>query len=1104
MHYVDFSTNRPVLQLYNPQDRQGVAPGFTWGYLVRTASNIASVVDAIHARGYVIGDLNESNFLVSDRALVTLVDCDSMQVPKAGGGGVFRCPVGKPDFTAPELQGRDFSRTDRNPTHDNFALAVMIFHLLMEGVHPYAGVWHAAGEPPQLEDRIRMGDCPYVGSGRVTPMPMALPFDVLPSPLKSLFVRCFQYGHKSPTTRPSPHEWKEALSALERNLNTCSANRRHVYPNHLQICPWCERTVYLGGFDPYPPLTGMQTPLPQKTFTVLPTAGSPSPSAPPPKQPQPWPQPLPSPAPLPLQRGRPKWVMWRWPVVLLLVVLVVTALQILVVDRMKIPQHPPAPARAAQQQTPQVTRTEVPTPTENASPPLSNPGTEGLAKQQTPVDLGPIQVTSDAGRTSPAFRPGGAKIGEPQRWDDVESTARETLRLNPNNAGAHYNLGLALGQKLDWDGSIAQLREALRLDPNNDMAHYSLGVALGKKLDWEGATGEYREALHRNPNNDMAHFNLGAMLARKGDWDGAIAEERETLRLNPNNAGAHFNLGFALANKGDLDGAMGEYREELRLDPNLPQAHYYLGQALAKKLDGDGAIAQFREALRLNPNDASVHYNLGVMLGQKLDWDGAIAEYREALRLNQNFAMTHCNLGAMLARKGDWDGAIAEEREALRLDPSNAEAHQNLGTALGSKGDVDGAIGEFREALRLNPNLSQAHDSLGVALGSKGDWDGAITEFREELRLNPSQAGAHNNLGFTLATKGDLDGAIAECREALRLNPNFAEAHDSLGFALEKKGDLRGALEEYRTATTLAPNIAEIRQRYESLLQRIRRAAPDSGTTTEPRVNPNDGWKHDWTPRATPPETLRRTSPAFGLGEARVNPKDGLKYVWIPPGTFMMGCSPGDNECEGNETPAHQVTITRGFWLGQTEVTAGAYKRFAAATGRQRPSATTHWTNDGMLRVNDNMPMNVKWDEAHDYCTWAGGRLPTEAEWEYAARGGSTEARYGSLDEVAWYNADGSLAHPVGEKRANGLGLYDVLGNAWEWVNDWYDPNYYQNSPSQDPLGPTSGPFRALRGGCFRSLPRDVRVSSRAGEPLSSWPWYVGGGFRCGGAVFAP
>ncbi len=235
-------------------------------------------------------------------------------------------------------------------------------------------------------------------------------------------------------------------------------------------------------------------------------------------------------------------------------------------------------------------------------------------------------------------------------------------------------------------------------------------------------------------------------------------------------------------------------------------------------------------------------------------------------------------------------------------------------------------------------------------------------------------------------------------------------------------------------------------------------------------------------------------------GAARVNPDDGLKYVWIPPGTFMMGCSPGDNECGADEKPPHQVTITKGFWLGQTEVTVGAYKRFAAATGRQMPNAP--YFNSGW--ADGTMPIvMMNWNDAHDYCAWARGRLPTEAEWEYAARGGSRGARYGPIDEVAWYyNNSGQKTCEVGQKRANAFGLYDMLGNVDEWVNDWWDINYYQNSPSQDPSGPTSGGLRVLRGGSWVVFPRSVRVSDRlSGNPVSRFDHF---GFRCGGEVFAP
>ena len=223
------------------------------------------------------------------------------------------------------------------------------------------------------------------------------------------------------------------------------------------------------------------------------------------------------------------------------------------------------------------------------------------------------------------------------------------------------------------------------------------------------------------------------------------------------------------------------------------------------------------------------------------------------------------------------------------------------------------------------------------------------------------------------------------------------------------------------------------------------------------------------------------------------NPKDGLKYVWIPPWTFVMGCSPGDYECNPDERPSHQVKINRGFWLGQTEVTAGAYKRFAAATGRRIPSALAANSGSGA----DVMPVvKVSWYDATDYCTWTGGRLPTEAQWEYAARGGSTEARYGNLDDVAWYNHNsGGQAHPVVQKRVNAFGLFDMLGNVWEWVADWYDDTYYRTSPAQDPTGPANGVFRVLRGGAWNNFPANVRVSARIRDnPANSG---FDSGFRC-------
>lgn len=218
---------------------------------------------------------------------------------------------------------------------------------------------------------------------------------------------------------------------------------------------------------------------------------------------------------------------------------------------------------------------------------------------------------------------------------------------------------------------------------------------------------------------------------------------------------------------------------------------------------------------------------------------------------------------------------------------------------------------------------------------------------------------------------------------------------------------------------------------------------------------------------------------------ARVNPKDVQFYVYIPPGEFTMGCSPGDSDCDGDEKAPHPVRITQGFWLGQTEVTQAAYRKVTGQDpsrfkGDQRPVET------------------VTWDQAASYCQAVGMRLPTEAEWEYAARAGSPGARYGALDDVAWYDKNsGAETKPVGGKVPNAWGLYDMLGNVWEWTADRYDGSYYRSSPSTDPAGPASGDARVLRGGSWIYIPAYVRVSIR----FRVEPAYrnSGIGFRCAG-----
>jgi hypothetical protein len=172
-------------------------------------------------------------------ALVTLVDTDSFQVP--GGPQVYRCPVGKPEYTPPELQGARFADFDRGPEHDAFALAILIFQLLMQGIHPFAGRYLDQGEPAALGERIAAGHWPYVRGRRVpyAPNPHAPPFETLPPRVQELMRRCFEDGHVRSSLRPGAAAWHQALLESEKELAACPANPQHVFQRALRPCPWC-------------------------------------------------------------------------------------------------------------------------------------------------------------------------------------------------------------------------------------------------------------------------------------------------------------------------------------------------------------------------------------------------------------------------------------------------------------------------------------------------------------------------------------------------------------------------------------------------------------------------------------------------------------------------------------------------------------------------------------------------------------------------------------------------------------------------------------------------------------------------------------------------
>ncbi|MDO4569554.1 MAG: formylglycine-generating enzyme family protein [Planctomycetia bacterium] len=235
-------------------------------------------------------------------------------------------------------------------------------------------------------------------------------------------------------------------------------------------------------------------------------------------------------------------------------------------------------------------------------------------------------------------------------------------------------------------------------------------------------------------------------------------------------------------------------------------------------------------------------------------------------------------------------------------------------------------------------------------------------------------------------------------------------------------------------------------------------------------------------------------------GERLVKTINGVEYAfrWCPAGEFMMGSPSGEGY--DDEKPQHRVTLTQGFWMLETEVTQEMWE---SVMGESIETKAKQGTLDTSLAgTGSNHPMYyVSWHDCVEFCEKLSKesglkiQLPTEAQWEYACRAGTTGAYAGKLDSMGWYRDNsGRQTHEVKTKQPNAWGLYDMHGNVWEWCLDWYDLGYYDRSPTSDPKGPDDGSYRVGRGGSWFNDAEYCRSACRSdGGPARS---YNGVGFR--------
>jgi len=627
-------------------------------------------------------------------------------------------------------------------------------------------------------------------------------------------------------------------------------------------------------------------------------------------------------------------------------------------------------------------------------------------------------------------------------------------------------------------------------------------------LKFDAKTPFFTHNLNKKQTLGAYLSNVGMVYYKNSRPQKAIFYLQPATKINPLSIEAHNNLANIYAETGQKELAIDQYQKALVADPNSLPTLFNLGLTYVDLGNRDKAIEAFLQVTQIEPSFAQAHRQLIELYLTNKKFIGALLHLKQMIKINPDDTGTLTAMGKVYTKLKNFKQAVEILRRIKSRQPGNIEAREALAEAYYRMEFLDRSITEYRRLLEQNPKYLPAYIQLGWVYYHKGEFRMATAWTRRGLKLGIKSSQlttlANMNLGLYAWMNGDHSSAKKWYRTALKEESNII---------------LQGILDDLKESTLLFPKHTESdfysgwaymesgkRGKALPYLKRFLALVPDGALADEAR---------DLIGGESSPETAEKPAdPNSGFSKDLDTPED---MALVPSGFFVMG----SNDHGQDETPEHK-TYMDSYFIDRYEVSASNFATFLNevknVNGYYLDNKYGTLFYDGKFNPRkgfENHPINnVKWKGAAEYCKWKGKRLPTEAEWEKAARG--TDGRiypWGNkppAHDIARYHQEWTkeIAHhvmvPVNifQEGASPYGVYNMAGNVKEWVDDWFDREYYDDPANHiNPKGQIGGEFKVLKGGSWRDLKGFIYSSFRnSNYPGSRLDDY---GFRCAKTIGA-